>query len=785
MPPSDSPLIPAAPLPVLHARFAWVRDEPGRPGGETCLFRRSFEIAEVPASFRIHVTADCRYVLWLNGERLGRGPLKGVPAAYQVETYELAPRLRPGRNVLAAEVRWFGEEGPISEVHSHRPGWWVQGPESAGLDTPGDWRVLADPSVRPNVADTFHGALEYLGPLDRVDARLRPAGWRAAAFDDSTWPAAVQAGPPTVSEGWGLAPLRRLVPRELPALEETPREFPRVWLRRRPSALPFHVPAGEGGEIWLEADGLTTSYPVLAFEGGAGREVRMVYAEALGHWRSTGGVRVWVKAGRRDDVATLDPHGYHDALVLPGGRYDFEPFHWRAFWFVKVEILSGPEPVTLREAAHRFTSFPHVFDARFTCDRPEIGRLWTISLRTLRLCAHETYEDCPYFEQLNYVADSRLQALCTYYLGNDTRLARRCLETVRDSLGPEGLTASRAPCRRRQLIPAFSLHWILMLRDLWRWSGEAERAFAHESLVAVDAVLGYFRDRVNADGFVGRIDDWAWVDWVPGWPHGVAPAVAAGTGSTYLTGFLAVALDAAAELHRAVGVPADAHRWERLAARLRGAIGRRAWSEERGLFLEGPGRDDPPTQHTQALALLSGAARGRCAARVASRLVEDDSLVSMSLFQRFYLARALESAGRYEAFFDRVLAPWKGLLDLGIGTWLEAAGPSRSDCHAWASWMVHDFFACLLGARPAAPGWTRICIRPAVTAVGSAAGAFSMPTGRLSVDWKTRPDGTVDLRVEAPQGIPVTVMLPDGVREFPRGGFIAVCTEPEPAAATV
>src|SRR5690606_19610082 len=152
--------------------------------------------------------------------------------------------------------------------------------------------------------------------------------------------------------------------------------------------------------------------------------------------------------------------------------------------------------------------------------------------------------------QLNYVGDSRLQALCGFYLGNETRLARRCLELLRNSLGPEGLTASRAPCRRRQLIPAFSLHWILMLKDLWMWSGEAERGFLRSCLVGVDAVLSYFRSRLTPDGFVGRVDDWAWVDWVPRWPHGVSPAAAAESGSSYLTGFLILALEAAATLHR-------------------------------------------------------------------------------------------------------------------------------------------------------------------------------------------------------------------------------------------
>ena len=79
---------------------------------------------------------------------------------------------------------------------------------------------------------------------------------------------------------------------------------------------------------------MTTSYPVFAFEGGADRMVDFVYSEALGHWnQEVRGLR-WRKSGRRDDLASGEPHGYRDVLRLPGGEYVFEPFHWRTFRYI-------------------------------------------------------------------------------------------------------------------------------------------------------------------------------------------------------------------------------------------------------------------------------------------------------------------------------------------------------------------------------------------------------------------------------------------------------------------
>ncbi len=773
----DSLLIVPAALPALRARFCWWRNQAGG-GLEVALFRRTFELAAVPGSFRVAVTADARYVLWLNGVRVGRGPLKGTLENYQVETFDLAPLLRPGRNVLAAEVRWAGEELSASgEIHSPWPGWWVQGLDDDRLDTPGAWRVWADDSVQPNLDDPFIAARQYLGPLDRVEPSRRPAGWFQPEFDDAIWQPAVAAGPATVSEGWGLAPLRRLAPRELPALREDPAEaFAAIWHARRPATLPWALVSEEGGELWLDAGAMTTSYPVIEFTGGTGRTVQLVYAEALGHWRETGAERRWEKSGRRDDIARSTPHGYHDVLVLPGGRHAFEPFHWRTFRYLKIVIAPGSEPVTVVAATHRFTTFPQDFRATFGCSQPGIGAFWDISLRTLRLCSHETYEDCPYFEQLNYVLDARLQALCSQYLANDTRLARRTLGMFRDSLGPDGLVAGRVPSRRRQVIPGFALHWVLMLHDHWEWCGGESAEFIRSCLGAVDAVLGHFRARLTPAGFVGRVDDWAWVDLVRQWPQGVPPSVQAGTGSTYFTALFSLALEAAAALHRGVGETADAGRWTALADRLRGAIRTTAWSEKAGLFLEGPGRpEDTPSQHTQALAILAGAADERQRQIVGERLVSDGSLLSVSLCHGFYLARALEVAGRYDRLFPDVLPPWTDMMADGLTTWLESAGPTRSDCHGWSAWPVHDFFAGVLGARPGAPGWTRIRLRPQFGVTDWARGEFHVPTGRIAITWRREATGRVKFEADTPVGVPVTVALPDGEeREFAAGGRIEI-----------
>jgi hypothetical protein len=111
----------------------------------------------------------------------------------------------------------------------------------------------------------------------------------------------------------------------------------------------------------------------------------------------------------------------------------------------------------------------------------------------------------------------------------------------------------------------------------------------------------------------------------------------------------------------------------------------------------------------------------------------------------------------------------------GVTTWLESADPARSDCHGWSSWMIHDFFACVLGVRPAAPGWRRIRIEPQFAATTSASGELRVPSGLIQMRWARHESGEIELRANTPMGVPVTVALPGGdEQEFPAGGEISM-----------
>ncbi len=82
--------------------------------------------------------------------------------------------------------------------------------------------------------------------------------------------------------------------------------------------------------------------------------------------------------------------------------------------------------------------------------------------------------DRPHSEQLQYVGDTRIQALVSIYMSGDARLARSAIEQLDASRTAEGATFSRAPSWLPQYIPPFSLFWIAMVHDCWRYVGDEE-----------------------------------------------------------------------------------------------------------------------------------------------------------------------------------------------------------------------------------------------------------------------------------------------------------------------
>jgi hypothetical protein len=762
-----------------QAAFAW-SSERGGPGLCIRRFRRTFHLDEKPYKFIINVSADSRYRLFVNGQRVGRGPLKGELDCYYYETYDIGKLLKKGRNVIATEVACFGLNSPNSEIHSGYAGFLLQGPRNANIDTPMNWKVQVDRAVKPNVT-RFSNAMNFLDHMELVDGSKYPVGWWNPGFDDSDWENASYVVAADVDPTWGeLHAVWHLTPRDVPMLVEEPRRFVRTICDMKETEHLFsdapkgwRLEAGEAGEIILDAGTLTTGFLELQFEGGKGRTVEIVYGEQVNENVTRGNRTFPTKKTVRDELKGGIIVGYYDTVVLPGGIFYYEPFHWRTFWFIRIKVSAGNEPFVIKDASYRFTTWPQELKASYESSDPDSKRMMEISWRTLQLCSHETYEDCPYYEQLHYVFDARNEALCSLAMAGETTLPRRSILLFRNSMRPDGLIHCRVPSRRTHRLPYFALAWVLMVQDYWEWVGKKDVDFVRSNLFAVDGVLTWFRRYLREDNLVGKIPYWNPIGGDGEGGSMLQKAVTDG-GSTYISSLYLTALTAAIRLHEEVGHKEDADRWRPLANRVKSAVHDSCWDKKQCLFAESPElKEKPVSQHSQVQPILAGAATQDQISQIMNKLFTDAVSGFMLKPYGYYLARALEQTGHYEEFSKHQLEDYRQMMARHLTTWQEGGEPGRSDCHAWSSWPAVDFLTAVLGIKPLKPGFKEILIKPQFI-YDYAKGQMPTVQGIVKINWK-KIGKKIEMDVEGPEGTPITVQLPKNYsRLYPNGGRIHV-----------
>ena len=695
-------------------------------------FRKSFELAARPTRFLVHVSGDNRYQLFVNGQRAAWGPARGDLFHWRYETVDLAGFLAAGRNVLAAVVWNFGEDAPEAQI-TLETGFLLQGdgPAEVVVDTGPAWKCARNPAYRPVVITS--GAVRgywAAGPGDHVDAAAHPWGWESPAFDDSAWTPAAVVAPAAGREARDVHSGWMLVPRTIPMMEE---RAEKNLTSRREYAESLGIYSKS--TVLYDQGYLTTAYPRLTVSGGKGAVVRMRYAESL--FKSPR------EKGNRNEIEGKEFIGNYDEFVLDGGsRRVFRPLWWRTYRYLQLEIETRGEPVTVDEISATATGFPFVRTARFDAGVPELNQILDVGWRTARLCAHETYMDCPYYEQLQYAGDTRVQCLVSLFQTGDARLMRNAIDLLNDSRHSDGCTMSRYPTRLEQYIPGFALWWVGMVHDYHWYVPDA--AFVRRMLPGVRAVLSFFEGYQKENGSLGSLPWLRYFDWVPQWPNGDAPQDADG-GAALFDLQLLMALGWAAALERAAGLAELAQVYSERERVLRVTIRSLYWDAGRELFADTPSKQQF-SQHTNTLAVLAGVVTGDEARALMLRTLSAPGLAQGALYFKFYMHQALAKVGEGDRYLDQ-LDDWRAMLANGLTTFAEVVDrpghPSRSDCHAWSASPNVELMRTVLGVDSAAQGFSRVLVRPHLGQLKFVEGAVP------------HPKGTIEVRVEAAGNVSV------------------------------
>lgn len=610
------------------------------------VFRSSFASPE-NAVLKFRYSADERARLFLDGKYIGEGPERGTPLHWHYA--EIEHSVSAGRHVLTAQVLAFGGQRTAQAQTSICHGFHFE-EQSRLITAPWEYQVLEECSYSPPSPELFS--------FPHIHVR-EGCNWDILSGRGGEWKPVLMREDERILH----APV-------LPAMRF---EEVKNYIRK--------------GNVFLFDDYMCL-YPEYEFSGRG--SVRLRWAEpGCDPDRLTDEFMKGHKPGEKAPYFS----GEGERFQLPGHRVEWKDYWWHAGRTLEM-TLEGDAKL---EAVRFFrTGYPHRLKVPLEVPGDErMTRLLKRSFRTLEACSFETFMDCPYYEQLQYIGDSRIDALSLYEVSDDVRLIEKALRQFADGQYPNGALPCRYPAKDpvydaqfgefgSQQIPSFILFYIQMVYDFAL--RRKNDVLVRELMPVLRKAEAYIRSCLNGEGLLA-VPGWNFIDWLPNWESGVPPHGERGGGCT-LDWLYVLSLKNLAELEREFGDSSAAPELTAVAEHLEQTIPEVYYEKEKGLFAETP-EHDYYSEHAQVFALLAG---NRTEAIPA---LKKGGIDECGIYFSFYYLEACRRYGltelfeaRKEKFLKTADAPQlRTMPELFLNDWW-----LRSDCHAWSSHFLYHYF---------------------------------------------------------------------------------------------
>ena len=573
-----------------------------------CAFYRNRFTTQQNEILKFEYSGDEHVAFYLDGKNIVNGPEKGCPERWYLG--HVSVPVEAGEHTLTAHLCCFGKEWTAVAQMSIQHGLYVS--EESSLLT--EWECTLEKDVAYELPFPDWGAY----PRVRVGTKYNSAllcgdgdGWQKVKYYTDT----------RILHEPDLPPMRcqEIFP---DSVNDTIIKFDKyvcVWSH--------YIFRGQGKVRirWAETPYLTEKYDNLYLKGEKGNRTGSFFVGNFDEFKVNG---------------TLE---WHDCW-------------WRAGHYVQI-ITEGSVTV---ESHFMETGYPL---PQIKTDSP----LEAAAFATLQACSHETFMDCPFYEQVMYIGDARIEALCLYSITDDHRLPEKALRFFSLSQKEDGLILSRYPARVEQVIPSFMMIYLLMVHDYWRIHGN--NSFMQEIFPHVRKAADYLVSHVH-NGLI-YLPGWNFIDWTKQWENGVPDE----NETNCILNWMAVyAFRKMAEMD-------DSGNWNEVIETMKSAIYRTYYIEKEKIFADDPGKTHF-SEHAQVMAMLADPDAG-----VEKALYRED-LAECGICYSFYYLEVCRMKG-LDDLYEKRMAKYEALLHEGLTTLPEEFENPRSDCHAWSSHILY------------------------------------------------------------------------------------------------
>jgi len=706
------------------------------------MLRKEFDATKPVRRAMVYLSGLGLSELYLNGQKVGDQVLSPALSEYQRRVfyvaYDVTTQIKRGRNALGA---WLGNGrfyAPRTTAPTGTRGFgfpklllqlevdYTDGSRAA-LASDASWKVTDE---GPILANNEYDGEEY-------DARQEMPGWANAGFDDSRWqPAAIVPAPGGALSAPMLAPIRVTGSLRPVAMKET-----------KPGVFIFDL--GQNMVGWCR----------LKVRGPAGAKVSLRHAESL---QADGALYLDnLRGAKVTDLYTLKGKGaeiYEPRFTYHGFRY--------------VEARGFPGRPTLDSIEGRVVNDDVAAAGEFTCSQATINRVYRNIVWGVRGNYRSIPTDCPQRdERQGWLGDRSAESKGETYLFDVAPLYAKWTRDMVDAQRPNGSIPDVCPS-----------YWPLY-NDNVTWPSSAViipgallDQYADAGIIArlypgmtkwIDHMSGYVTNGIIAKDNYG---DWCVPPENPKLIHSNDPARKTAP-ALLATGYFHYCLKLMSRYATLLGKPADAERFEGLAAQLKTAFNQTYYRREGGYY-------DNGSQTACVLPLAFDLAppeeRGRVFGHLARKITQETrGHVGTGLIGGQWLNRALTDGGRadlaYRFATNTTYPSWGYMVEKGATTVWElwngdTADPAmNSGNHVMlvgdlVIWLYED----LAGIKPdpAQPGFKHILMQPhPVGDLSCVKATHRSPYGLIASEWR-RDRGQFDWHIAIPPNTTANVSVP-------------------------
>ncbi|HEY4289649.1 MAG TPA: alpha-L-rhamnosidase N-terminal domain-containing protein [Puia sp.] len=636
------------------------------------LFRKNFNLDQLPLHAILFMTADVRYRVYINGFPVAEGPPNPggdygdttSPSYWYYSSFDVQDKLKRGRNTISVEVfAWALELSDITSSFGRLIAELQDGKKDLVV-TDTSWKAIADTSY--SYADNF---LQY-------DARKEDSGWKTNAFPDDQWPhAALQH----------RADSTRLYQSNIPGCTQYP---------VKPSRL--FKPKLHASQYILDFNRNIVAHISLVATANTGDSIELLAYEKMG------------------------------AGAMPSRKFRYfcqkglntfrtpavSPFR---YLLVKVHTQNG---LTIQKVNADFTTYPVQYRGSFLCSDSFYNRLWSIVRYTTQLCMSDLFFDSPmHQEPIGCTGDYFIESMNNYYAFGDRWLARQNLVQTAQMMEKNNY---------KMFHTSYSLIWVQMLRQYVQFTGDT--SILQELLPHAYRLMDRFKSYLDKDGLVSAAPNYMFMDWITikGYNAHHPPAM---IGMGYMSALLYKAMKDIDDMRVIAGIGHPLY--TAIGDSIRKGINTVLWDPARKLYRDGipfttkvapndwmPADSNVITYspHVNTLAVLYDIAPEDSREAIMDYVATQHEYELQPYFM-FYVLDAAQKAGWQDRGLE-MIDRWRGGIDTSTYTlkenWRDKTdfGYSGDYSHAWGGAPLRWLSVNVLGISPGTPGFSSVSIHP-------------------------------------------------------------------------